>query len=609
VILREVIAPMVHDSSATSNSNINLSRMLSSPLSGVERESLCALLFPDLGALPTLSALESRYVARTLSPAAMITRFAPSPTGFMHLGAVYAALINYRFASQTGGKFLLRIEATDQKRKVEGAFNLIVESLEMFGLIPDEGFIPAKTIGTINEVGDYGPYQQSSRVALYRAHVAHLIREGLAYPCFASESQLKEMQEQQQLERQRPGYYGRWAIWRDSPFHQLKDSIEQGIPFVIRFRSSGDYNKRISWKDSIHEVMHQPENDLDAVLLKSDGTSLYHLAHVVDDHFMRVTHVIRGDEWLSSVPLHLQLFAAFGYAPPVYSHLAPIQKLEVGEEEVDGEILRRESRRKLSKRKDPEASVSYYVEHGYPPASVLEYLLHIADSSFEEWRLNYPNASWADYALKFQNFSRSGALVDLEKLQSVSRDVVARMDTEVLYHEAVNWCKQFDSEFADIMEADGLYTRAALDIERTGDKASKRIASWRDLRPQLWWFYDELFVNHHAFPYPKVFTGAELVDILDNFIVRYDGLADKDAWFLMCQKVAEDLKYAPTIKLFKKNPNVFKAHIGDLTMVIRVAISGLERTPDLFQMLQVMGVDRVRARISGAIERIKNEVS
>lgn len=583
--------------------NMSLNSRGHSPLSEAEAAELCDILFPDLFSLPTLGEIEKKYPARSLSAGAMVVRFAPSPTGFMHLGAVYAALINRRFAAQTGGVFFLRIEDTDQKRQVEGAFEIIVRALGRYGVAPDEGFCEDPD-GTIRQHGSYGPYAQSGRTDLYRAHVAYLVRAGLAYPCFASEVELKELGEQQQLERQRPGYYARWALWRDAPLAQIKQSLDNNLPFVIRFRSWGDYQSRVSWTDAIHTTLHQPENDLDAVLLKSDGTSLYHLAHVVDDHFMRVTHVIRGDEWLSSVPLHRQLFEALGYDIPVYAHLAPVQKIEVIEVEEDGKVFTRESRRKLSKRKDPEASVTFYEESGYPNLSVVEYLLHLADSGFEPWRATNENLPFSEFSLNLDHFSRSGALVDLEKLLSISRDVVSRMPIADIYAQALQWCKTCDPEIAELMMADPAYAMAVLDIERTGAKASKRIGCWRDIRPQTWWFFDKLFAEHQEFTYPDSLGPADVTAIIAKFLDLQWFELDKDAWFLMCQGVASDLGYAATMKEFKKGGGGFKAHIGDVTMVLRVALSGLSRTPDLHQMIQVMGADRVIQRLSRASARL-----
>jgi glutamyl-tRNA synthetase len=549
-------------------------------------------LFPDHAELPSVAELETLYPQRDLSETALVTRFAPSPTGFVHLGAISTSLINRQLAKQSGGQFLLRIEDTDSKRRIDGAFDTIVKSLDMFGLQPDEGFV-LDASGSVVEKGAYGPYAQSDRLKLHRAACLHLVRLGRAYPCFAGENELKNNQEIQRLERVRTGYYGRWAPWRGAAEEQVEEELTKGTPFVIRFRSNGSYEERFSWFDGLHGRISVPQNDIDSVILKSDGTSLYHLAHVVDDRLMRVTDVIRGDEWLSSVPLHLQLFEAFSWQPPRYTHLAPIQKLE----SIETPSGVKESRRKLSKRKDPEANIFFYYEQGVPRDALLEYLLNIADSEFELWRQQHPEKSWKEFEINTSHFSKSGALVDMEKIRNVGKEYVGRLSLDKLYEEATDWCQQHDEELYGKMTAQPEYTRACLDIERDEGRPSKRIAFWSDLRAQLWWFYDDLFQKSERFDFPENVKTSDRSEFISTYLTEYRHEDTKEEWFGRCKSIAERLGYAIAMKKYKKNPEQYKGSIADATMLIRVGVSSQRATPDLYQSMQVLGEERVLERL------------
>lgn len=570
-----------------------------SPLDDAERSELSDLLFPDAATLPSLQSLEKRYPLRELPAGAMVTRVAPSPTGFAHIGFVYMSLINRRFAHQTGGRFLLRIEDTDTKREVAGAFETIINTLSSFGLDPDEGFVRGKS-SQFEEIGEYGPYLQSNRKDIYRAMTHHLVRSGFAYPCFATEAELAQANELQTLQKVRPGYYGKWAVWRDAPLAKIKAALSEGKPHVIRLRTFGDPTQRIGWNDGVKGDISMPESDLDIVVLKSDGQSLYHLAHAIDDHFMRITHVIRGDEWVSSVPTHIQIFQAFGWEHPHYSHLSTIQKLELVKEldEETGQEVERQSKRKLSKRKDPEANAAFYAEMGFPPGAVIEYLLNIANSDFEDWRRANPEAPETDFAVKLQKLSPAGALADTVKLTSISKEVIGRMSLDQLHTSALGWAKQYDASLAALMEQDPDYTRRCLNIERGGKKPSKRIATWRDLRPQIAWLFDAVFAEMTSFDYPENVPASERKAIVGEFLKTYDPNDSRDVWFDKCKGVARTLGFAAEMKDFKANPQNYKGSIGDVTMVLRVAIAGSRQSPDLHETMQVLGIERLRQRLA-----------
>jgi len=569
---------------------------MTSILTDSERSELCELLFPDSASLPSLSQLEDRFPARNHGPNAMIMRVAPSPTGFAHIGAIYTALLNRTFAQQSGGVFILRVEDTDSKREVAGAFETLINSLALFGQDPDEGYVRNST-GEIEQRGTYGPYLQSQRKEIYRACAIHLLKSGSAYPCFCTEEELSEMNTQQTAQKARTGYYGYWAKWRDRSLTDIKAELGKR-PFVIRLRSAGDPHQRVQWEDGVKGRIAMPQNDLDSVILKSDGQSLYHLAHAMDDHFMRITHVLRGDEWISSVPLHIQIFQAFGWQHPNYAHLSTIQKLDTITE-IDpetGKEVSRQSKRKLSKRKDPEANVDFYVEAGFPTASVIEYLTNIANSDFEDWRKANPDTQISEFKLKLNRLSPSAALADPLKLASISRDVIGRMPIDELFAQGLAWCKRFDRELVAFLEADPNYAKSALNIEREGKKPSRRITTWRDLRPQLSWFYESMFDLVTEFDYPENVTHAIRTQILERFLATYDPSDSREQWFDKCKVIATEIGFAPDLKQYKANPGAFPGHVGDVTNVLRVAMCSTRQSPELCEVMRVLGTNRVTAR-------------
>jgi glutamyl-tRNA synthetase len=562
-------------------------------------DQLVKLAFPDSDTFLSADSYEEMYPPRNLPSDAMVTRFAPSPTGFMHIGGIYASLINKKVAEQSGGIFFLRIEDTDTLRSQEGAIRTIIDGLNRFGLSPDEGVIGIENDSVV-EQGNYGPYIQTNRVKIYRTFAADLMRRGHAYPCFCTEEDLENLRNIQKEQKvARFGYYGKWAKCRHLSHSQIMEELGRGTPFVIRLRAIGDYDKRIVWDDCIKGSISMPEYDWDIPLLKADGIPTYHLAHVVDDHFMRTTHVIRADEWLSSVPLHLQMFRLFSWAPPAFGHFPPIEKIEVIKEiDQSGKEVTRESRRKLSKRNDPEANIDFYSEMGFPEEAIIEYLSNLFDSSFEPWRAENPTAPYDSFRFDLSSLGSHGALSDVVKIASISKEVVARLDIDTVYGKALNWARDFDPELAGLMMKYPDYTRQALDIERTGEAAAKRIRTWKDIRPQLGFMYDELFLHQNNFEFPENMTNEEIKTVLRRFLEVYNENDDKAAWFERCKAIAREIGFAESVGAFKKAKGALRGHVGDLTTVLRVALCGSRQSPGLWEVMQVMGRERIEKRLS-----------
>lgn len=539
------------------------------------------MLFPDVTA--TIDDLEQRFPPRDLKDGARVTRFAPSPTGFLHIGGLFSALISKLNATTTDGVFLLRIEDTDKKREIEDGVSEIIKGLRAFGVDPDEG-----VMGFRQESGDYGPYQQSRRAEIYHVVAKKLVEEGLAYPCFCTEEELTAIREKQEaLQLDTKGYYGEWAVYRDTPFEKQKALLAEGRPYTLRLRSPGSMDKRISFDDLIKGRIEMPENVQDVVLLKQDGIPTYHFAHAVDDHFMRTTHVIRGDEWISSVPLHIQLFKVCGFRVPKYAHIAPIMKEENG------------GKRKLSKRKDPEAAVTYYAEQGYPKESVLEYLLTLANSNFEDWRRANPDAPQSAFPFNLKKMSTSGALFDLTKLGDVSKNVISVMTAETVFEKALAWAKDYDPQLYALLSRDSLRSTAIFDIDRGGKKPRKDIAKWDEVKDYVSYFFDELFTVSMA-ELPDNITPDLAKDVLDAYTAAFDPADDKQQWFDRIKDLCAPLDCTPNVKEYKQNPDAFKGHVGDVSTVIRVALTGRRNTPDLYAITAILGEDTVRARLQKA---------
>lgn len=541
---------------------------------------LAELLFPYITATP--QDFEEKYPSRCLAEGARVTRFAPSPTGFMHIGGLFAALVSERVAHQSGGIFYLRIEDTDKKRELEGGIEEIVSSLGRFGIVFDEGAISAAS-----EKGEYGPYKQSDRVNIYKTYAKDLVAKGLAYPCFCSEEDIANIRLQQEEKKLVTGYYGEWTKCRELPLDKIEELIGARMPFVLRLRSPGDPEKRMVYSDLIKGNVEILENNIDEVLLKSDGIPTYHFAHAIDDHLMRTTHVIRGDEWLSSLPKHLQLFNILGFKPPKYAHISPIMKLEG------------DSKRKLSKRKDPEAAVTFYHSQGYPIAAVTEYLLTLANSNYEDWRRANPTADNTQFKLDLKKMSVSGALFDIIKLTDISKNVISEMDAATVYALTHSWAKDYDSELLSLMDKYPQYTKDIFAIGRSVPKPRKDIAKWSEVKDYISFFYEELYKNDY--PYPENINNADIKAIITQYIKRYDEGDDNNAWFEKLKVLSEELGFSSDVKAYKKNPESFKGHVGDVSMVLRVAVTGRQNTPDLHTIMQTLTKATVLKRLNDYI--------
>ncbi len=546
------------------------------------KTKLIESIFSD--SLLTLDELERKYPPRKLGEKAMVTRVGPSPTGFMHIGTLYTALLSERFAHQSNGVFFLRIEDTDKKREVAGAADFISEAFAHFKVPIDEG---RDVSGA--EHGLYGPYTQSARMSIYHSYVKHLLEQGNAYLCFCTVEDLARIREEQTIKKVRTGYYGEWALWRDRPINEVAEMLTAGKPYVIRFRANRDYDRKMVVEDLILGKRTLPENEQDIVIMKSDRLPTYHLAHVVDDHLMRTTHIIRGDEWLSSLPTHLQLFEVLGWQPPAYAHIAAIQKLE------------NSSRRKLSKRKDPEANIGYFEEQGYPPEALIEYLLNLANSNFEDWRKANPQSHYSEFPLTFEKLqSSNGPLFDFKKLEDISRDILARLSAEELYGQAVEWAEKHDTPFAALLKEDPDYTKRILSIERGVPNARKDIRKLSDIKPEIDYFFDKHFQLTPSEVEEKLSSIPidEVREIVKEFVDGYRPEDSKEEWLEKMKLIACNHGFAPSNAELKKNPTTFKGGMADVAKIFRVLLAGRIQTPDLYTIMQIMGRERVLRRLS-----------
>ena len=543
----------------------------------MDYKDLANVIFPEA---KDITYYEEKYPERNLKEGAIVTRFAPSPTGFVHIGGLYQSLIARKLANQTEGVFLLRIEDTDQKREVENGITDIVQSLDRFGIEPDEGMI-SETEGK----GNYGPYKQSMRKEIYQSYAKYLIEQGKAYPCFCTAEDLEEMRTKQENAKIRPGYYGVWAKCRNITVEEAIEKINNGENYIVRFKSPGREDRKIKHHDVIKGNVDFPENDQDIVIIKADGLPTYHFAHAVDDHLMRTTHVIRGDEWLSSVPLHLQLFHELGFKAPKYAHIAPIMKNDNG------------NKRKLSKRKDPEAAVSYYDEMGIPKEAVNEYLLNIANSSFENWRRANKDKSIDEFELQLNKMSVSGALFDMVKLLDVGKTVISKFTAEEVYENAFNWAKTYDKELEKMLQ-DKEYALKIFGIERGNKKPRKDIAKWSDVKENIEYMYDDkFFAKEEEYPYQVIHEKEDVDNILDLYMEKYyNQNDDKQQWFDKIKELAGELGYAKEVKEYKANPDAYKAHVGDVSTVLRVALTRRTNTPDMYEIMQVLGKESIEKR-------------
>ncbi len=543
-------------------------------------EKLARLIFPKV--TQTIVDLEKMFPERNLKVGAMVTRFAPSPTGFLHTGSLFASMVSWRFAKQSEGVFFVRIEDTDQKREIEGSGDKVLQELSIFGVTPNESFI----VG-----GAYGPYVQSERKWIYDIVIKDLIIRGIAYPCFCTHEELDEIRNKQEALKLNPGYYGEYAVCRKLSVEEMIQKVESNQDYVIRFKSPGDETNRIGFDDCIRGHIEFPENVQDIVIMKGDKLPTYHFAHLVDDHFMRTTHVTRGEEWMPSVPIHLQLFDTVGWKRPEFAHLPVIMKMDDGK------------RRKLSKRKDEEASVKYFLEKGYPIEGFLEYLMTIANTNFEEWRLQNPVADIFDFHLSFDKMSLDGALFDLEKIRSISKETLGNMDANTIATNAYEWAKVYDSSFQKAIESNFDQFEALLNIERGGEKPRKDYEKFSDIFPIIDFMYDEYYnvSLKETLPFNERFTPQDIKNVLNAFLKNPGLNLSEEEWFANLKTIASTLNYAERPKDYKKNPEQYLGHIGDFAEIIRIAVSARKSTPNFYYVLKIMGEAKIKARIEKVI--------
>lgn len=547
---------------------------------------LAELLFPNV--TETIEDLEKKYPERDLKEGARVTRFAPSPTGYLHIGGLFGALVDVLTAKATGGVAYLRVEDTDKKREIEDGVSAIINGFASFGIDFDEG-----VTGFNTEKGAYGPYTQSQRAGIYHVVAKELVQKGLAYPCFCTAEELSEIrQEQEKGDALIWGYFGKWAKCRDLSLEEIEENIKNGKPYVLRFRSDGQEDKRIFFDDIIRGKIEMPENIIDEVLLKSDGIPTYHFAHACDDHFMRTTHVIRGEEWISSVPKHIALFKACGFKVPKYAHTPQVMKID----EEDG------TKRKLSKRKDPEAAVSYFVEEGFPKESLIEYLLTLLNSNFEDWRRANLTADAFSFPFNLKKMSPSGCLFDLVKLNDVSKNVISVMNAQTVYDYIAAWAEKYDEDFFKVFTTNPERSKAMVNIDRESPKPRKDIAKWSEVKEYFSYMFDEYY--EAALELPENIKKEDAKAILENYLKVYSAEDDKDIWFSKIKDLCEPLGFTPNVKEFKKTPELFKGHVGDVSTVIRLAVTSRKNTPDLCSIMSLLGQDKVNERINKVIEML-----
>lgn len=544
----------------------------------MDHQALADLLFPNVTETP--QSLEEKFPPRQLPEGAVVTRMAPSPTGFVHLGNLVQGLTSERMAHQSGGVLFLRVEDTDAKREVPGAVEVLINTLKHYGISFDEG----ATIDGDN--GNYGPYRQRQRAEIYHVYAKKLVSEGQAYPCFCTEEQLAAMREQQEANKETTGYYGRYAMWRDRSMEEIQAELDAGHSWVLRFRSTGSIENQFKFDDLVKGKLTITENDVDHVLLKSDGIPTYHFAHAVDDHLMRTTHVVRGDEWLPTLPFHIQLFKALGFKLPKYVHIGPLMKM-------DGT-----SKRKLSKRKDPELALTYYKAEGFPVEAVYEYIMTLLNSNFEDWRRANADAAADTFRFNAKKLNPAGSLFDYAKLTDVSKNVISRMDARKVYILLVEWAEEFDADFAEKLKADPAFATAILAIGRGGKKPRKDLAVWKDAKPYMGFFYDE-YLEKPVFD--QKFDKAVVAETLNRFLEKFDITDDSNAWFNKVKEITTNMGFTTDMKAYKADPTAYPGTVADISTFIRQAVTGKTNSPDLYTVMQILGYERTVARIQSVL--------
>lgn len=542
------------------------------------RKDLAELMYPNITMTP--EDYEKKYPERNLKEGAVVSRFAPSPTGFVHMGSLLTTLIAAKVPKDTGGIFYLRIEDTDGKRTVENGIDGIITDLKNFNIKIDEG-----VLGEKEEIGAYGPYIQTQRKEIYDTYAKYMVENDMAYPCFCSEEELDTIRKTEESRKERIGYYGKYAKCRNMNIDEAYAKIKNGDKYVLRLKSPGNFNNKVEVNDLVRGKIAFPENDIDVVLIKSDGIPVYHFAHVIDDHLMRTTHILRGEEWISSTPIHLQLFRMLGFKPPKYAHLGLVMKID-----ENG------TRRKLSKRKDPEAAVSYYHEKGVPIEAVKLYLMTIANSNFEEWMNQNPDKTIDDFTFNFKKMSMSGSLFDLEKLLNISKNYISHLSKDEVYNNLYNWTKEFDSDFNNLITKYQDYTKDILNIERQQKKPRKDYSCYSEIKSQIFYMYDELY-HPSVYEWGSITDKKEIRTILNTYIDKYFDVEDKEVWFNNIKEMSEELGYCSNMKEYKENPSSYKGSVADVSTVLRVALTSKCMTPDLYEIMKLLGKERIKTRI------------
>ena len=545
----------------------------------MDYNKLAELLFPHIDKTPEY--YEEHFPKRVLPEGAKVTRLGPSPTGFIHLGNLYGAFADERLAHQSNGVFYLRIEDTDDKRYVEGAVETIIKSLDFFGINFDEGAL------LDGETGSYGPYYQSRRGEIYQCFAKEMVKKGQAYPCFLTEDEINEIRACQEANKLNPGIYGQFAKCRDMSLEEIQSKIDAGVPYVVRLKSDGSVDEpaHITVEDGIRGELSMPENNQDTVILKTNGIPTYHFAHVIDDHFMRTTHVVRGAEWIPSLPIHVELFTKLGFEMPVFCHTGQLMKID-----EEG------NKRKLSKRKDPELSLDYYRNEGYHPDAVREYLLTILNSNFEEWRIANPDAPVSEFDFTVEKMNGGGALFDLNKLEDVSKDVLVKIPSATLYDFIREWAEEFRTDLLPVLE-DRAYWLKVLDLDRTGEKPRKDLVKASQIIEYFRYFFE--YSKQDEFPAE---AAADANEILTRYLDTYDHSDDQSGWFEKIRGITADLGYAVKPKDFKKHPEDYKGHVGHVSTIIRIALTGRAQSPDIWEIQQIMGEEMTRERIKAQIK-------
>ena len=548
-----------------------------------ENIEISNLLFPNVQ--ESRDEILKKYPKRKLKEGELVLRFAPSPTGFIHIGNIYTSLVGYILTKRSNGIFILRIEDTDKVREVENGVTQIVDGLKNFGIEFDEGMI-----NETESKGEYGPYVQSQRGDIYKVFAKELVSKGLAYPCFCSTQELEDIRKEQTESGCRTGYFDKWAKWRDASIEDIKKELDLGTPFVIRLYSKGNIENKINTQDLIKGGITLSQNDMDSVLLKSDGLPTYHFAHPIDDTLMGISFVLRGDEWLSSQPLHIEIFDALGFEQLQYGHISPLMKMDNG------------GKRKLSKRKDPESAVSYYVENGYPTTAVKEYLLNIANSNFYDWRIQNSDKDILEFDLKLEKFNKAGALFDITKLNDISKEYISKLSAQEVYEYVLEWAEKFNTNIHTKLLNQKDYSISILNIEREGFKIRKDTIKWSDIPSQFEIFFDDMFKESKK---EELETEKNIQrDILNEFLDMYYFGDDSEEWFNKIKRIGEKNGFCSDYKEYESNPRKYKGKVGDVAMIIRIAVTGRKQTPDLYQIMQVMGESRVRERIKGYINTL-----